>query len=512
MKKRILFSFLLITSSVLFSQRSMNLEDCRKMAIQNNKTIKIAEENVRAAQALKKAALAHFLPNFSAIGNYTWNEKNVSLLGKDAHLPVGAIGKDGKFGIGTPTAPPTPNGDGTFSIAGLAINNKFIMVGTTPVPLDVNGKPFDPKKNPEKLMWKNYAMLPKDAMEFDMRNIFVGGISFVQPIFMGGKIIELNNIAKYNQQLAETRKDIEIENLIVNVDEAYWRVISVTNKVKLAQKYRNLVAQLDSNVTIMRREGVVTKADLLKIRVKLNEADVTLTKAQNGLNLSKMALNQLLGLPLNENIILADTDLEKSQEMIAKVELKDVFAHRPEIRMLSLAENIAESNKKIIFSRFLPNVLLTGNYLISNPNSFNGYEKKFDGMFTFNVTAQIPLFHFGEKIHTFKAARSTQTIAKWKLEEAKEKIELQINQKEYKVTESAKKQIATRKNIEVAEENLFYAQEGFKEGVITSTDLLMAQTAWLSAKSEYIDAVIELKLNNVYLKKSMGVLYNSNNK
>ncbi len=506
MKRNILLSLLMVTSSVVFSQRLMNLEACRKMAIENNKTIKIAEENIRAAQELKKAAFTHFLPNFSAIGNYTWNEKNISLLGEDAHLPVGIIGKDGKFGIGTPTAPPKPNGDGTFSIDGLAINNKFIFKGKTPVPLDAQGKPFDPKKNPEKLMWKNYAMLPKDAMEFDMRNIFVGGINFVQPIFMGGKIAQMNKIAKYNEQLAETKKESEVENLIVNVDEAYWRVISVANKVKLAREYKNLVAKLDSNVTMMQEEGVVTKADLLKVRVKLNEADVTLTRAENGLNLSKMALNQLLGLPLTESIQLEDIDLKNKEEIVPQIEMQEAFANRPEVKMLSLAESITESNKKITFSRFLPNILLTGNYLISNPNSFNGYEKKFGGMLTFNVTAQIPLFHFGEKIFTLNAARSANTIAKWKLEEAKEKIELQINQNIYKVKESAKKQIATRKNIEVAEENLFYAQEGFKEGVITSTDLLMAQTAWLSAKSEHIDALVELKLNNVYLKKSMGVL------
>ena len=52
-----------------------------------------------------------------------------------------------------------------------------------------------------------------------------------------------------------------------------------------------------------------------------------------------------------------------------------------------------------------------------------------------------------------------------------------------------------------------YANEGFREGVITSSDLLAAQTAWLSAKSENIDALIDVKLNNTYLKKSLGVLH-----
>ena len=65
----------------------------------------------------------------------------------------------------------------------------------------------------------------------------------------------------------------------------------------------------------------------------------------------------------------------------------------------------------------------------------------------------------------------------------------------------------TRKNVENAKENLSYAQESFDAGVITSTDLLMAQTAWLSAESEYLDATIDVKLNNLYLKKSTGNLY-----
>ena len=65
----------------------------------------------------------------------------------------------------------------------------------------------------------------------------------------------------------------------------------------------------------------------------------------------------------------------------------------------------------------------------------------------------------------------------------------------------------TRKNVENAKENLYYAQEGFDEGVITSTDLLMAQNAWLSAESEFLDASIDVKLNNLYLKKSIGNLY-----
>ena len=81
-----------------------------------------------------------------------------------------------------------------------------------------------------------------------------------------------------------------------------------------------------------------------------------------------------------------------------------------------------------------------------------------------------------------------------------------MKQNSYKVAESIRKRNATLKNIEKAQENLNCANAGFEEGVITATDLLGAQTAWLSAKSEDIDAAIEVKLNIVYFQKSMGIL------
>ncbi|MFA6838942.1 MAG: TolC family protein [Dysgonamonadaceae bacterium] len=508
MKKILFIACLFSCLPYLQAQKRVDLEECRQLALENNKSLKIAEENVRAAKSLSKAAFAEFFPNISAYGNYQYNQKNISLLGEDAHLPVGVLDANGNFGTGiTSTSRPTPNADGTFTFEDSAINNKFLLVDGKPVPLDAQDKPFDPAKNPENLLWKNHAILPKDAMEFDMHNIFVGGISFVQPVFMGGKIIQLQNIAKSNQTIAEVRVQEKTEDLLVNVDEAYWRVVSLKNKVQLAKEYRNLVAELDKNMQALQEEGLATKADAFKIKVKLNEADVSLTKAENGLNLSQMALNQLCGLPLEERIELKDADLKESTELQPSVSIEQSWAYRPEIKMLTQAESIADANSKIMSSRFMPTIALTGGYVTTNPNVFNGYQKKFNGMFTVGVTAIVPLFHFGEKIQTLNAARSQAVIAKFELEEAKEKIELQIHQNRYRINESLKKQEMTRKNVENAKENLSYAQESFDAGVITSTDLLMAQTAWLSAESEYLDATIDVKLNDLYLKKSTGNLY-----
>ena len=506
MRKIVLYITLCLTVS-LSAQDVFTVDDCREMALEHNASIKIASENVKAARSLKKAAFTHFLPNFSAMGAYAWNEKNISLLEHDEFLPVGVKQPDGSLGVGIgPNSVPTPNADGTFKFEDSAINNNFTMVDGNPIPLDKQGQPFDPSKNPGGLEWKNHAILPKEGFEMDIRNVFVGGINFVQPIFMGGKIKQMYSIAGYGEKIAEARAQDAMTNLILEVDEAYWRVVSLENKVELATEMKSVVAKLDTNITALFDEGMVTKADVLKVKVKLNEADLMMIKATNGLNLSRMALNQVCGLPLDKQIKLADAELDETPDPVSIITVEEALSKRTEIQMLTQMQNIAKSNEKIMVSRFLPNIALTGNYLVTNPSSFKGFNTKFDGMFSVGVAAQIPLFHFGEKIHTLKASRASSVVAELELKDAEEKIELQINQTTYKTTESLKKQLQTKKNVENAQENLMYANEGFNEGVITASDVLMAQTAWLSAKSENIDAAIDVKLSNLYLQKTLGTL------
>lgn len=489
MKKTFLILITLMAVLRLQAQTVLQLEDCRKMALSHNISLQIAQNGVDAAHQTRQATFTQFLPNLSANGAYTWNQKSISLLSEDAMLPVGSKMADGSFGF-------TPD----------QISNNWAVIGGQPIPLDANGQPFNPKLNPEKILWKNYALLPKESMEFDTKNIFIGGLTLTQPVYLGGKIRELYKMSKYGELIAEAMKDDKTSEILIDVDEAYWRVVSLENKVALAKEYRDLIAKMDSNVVIMIEEGTATKSDELKVRVKLNETEISLTKAQDGLTLSRMALNQLCGMPLGDSTKLADQDLTKNDENIDVIPVEKAIENRPEIQMLTQMDNIAKSNQNIMLSRFLPNIALTGNYLVSNPNVYDGYEKEFGGMYTVGVVANVPIFHFGDKIHTLNAAKIEKNITALKLEDAKEKIRLQISQSSFKINEAKKKQNSTQRNIEAAEENLRTANEGFEAGVITSTDLLAAQTAWLSAKSDCIDATIDVKLCNLYLQKALGTL------
>lgn len=457
MKRTILLLAFVVTVSCMHAQRMLTLEECRNLAIQNNKELQISGEKIKMADNEKKAAFTKYFPQLSANGAYMWNQKDINLL------DMGALSSSLSSSLG--------------GLAQLPMI-QHLMSGVN------------------------------DMQHLDVQNIWVGNVSLVQPVFMGGKIVNYNQITKFAKQLAESMNNLQLQDLIYKTDETYWQVISLVNKKKLADAYVDLLRKMDSDVTAMIYEGVATEADDLSVKVKLNEAEMAQTKVENGLALTRMLLAQICGLSLEEDLSLADEKLDNFpvETTQASVDLNEAFMNRNELRSLDLATKIYKRKERIALAEMLPNVALAANYFVTNPNVFNGFKNDFAGMFNVGVMVKVPLSGWWEGTYRRNSAKAETRIKTLEWQDAREKIELQVNQSVYKVNEAGKKLIASSRNMENAEENLRRANFGFEEGVIPALNLMEAQTAWVSARSSLIDAQIEVKLTEVYLSKALGKL------
>ena len=457
MKRTILLLTFVVTVSCMHAQRMLTLEECRNLAIQNNKELQISGEKIKLADNEKKAAFTKFFPQLSANGAYMWNQKDINLL------DMGALSSSLSSSLG--------------GLAQLPMI-QHLMSGVN------------------------------DMQHLDVQNIWVGNVSLVQPVFMGGKIVNYNQITKFAKQLAESMNNLQLQDLIYKTDETYWQVISLVNKKKLADAYVDLLRKMDSDVTAMIYEGVATEADGLSVKVKLNEAEMAQTKVENGLALTRMLLAQICGLSLEEDLSLADEKLDNFpvETTQASADLNEAFMNRNELRSLDLATKIYKRKERIALAEMLPNVALAANYFVTNPNVFNGFKNDFAGMFNVGVMVKVPLSGWWEGTYRRNSAKAETRIKTLEWQDAREKIELQVNQSVYKVNEAGKKLIASSRNMENAEENLRRANFGFEEGVIPALNLMEAQTAWVSARSSLIDAQIEVKLTEVYLSKALGKL------
>ena len=329
-----------------------------------------------------------------------------------------------------------------------------------------------------------------------------------QPVFMGGSIIAMNKMADINEKLAANSMEARRQATIYKLDQAYWQVVSLYHKQKLAESYLDLVQKFDTDVYKMIEEGVATKSDGLSVDVKVNEAEMTLTKVNDGLVLSRMLLNQLCGLPLDEQVTLSDemADQIAVVELTPKLNVDAAVSNRPELKMLQNTVDLSKQTTNILKAGNLPQVLLTGGYAVSNPNVLNGFQRNFRGFWNVGVTLRVPIWNWGDVMYKVRASKGATSIANLELAEARELIELQVNQSTFKVDEANKKLTMAQKNIQRAEENLRMANLGFREGVITPTTVMEAQTAWLQAQSQKIDAEIDVKMSQVDLQKALGTL------
>ena len=469
----------------LQAQIALTLDSCRALAMENNKELLIGQEKIKAAHYQNKAAFTNYLPKLSATGTYIRNQKEISILNDEQKAGLSQLGTTvgtqvkgfaQQLAVAHPELAPLIASLGNFDIA---------------TPLNAAGNSI------------------VDAFRTDTRNMYAGAITLTQPLYMGGKIRAYNKITQYAEELARQQHHTGMQEVILSTDQAYWQVISLVNKKKLAEGYLKLLQKLESDVDHMIAEGVATKADGLSVKVKVNEAEMTLTKVEDGLSLSKMLLCQLCGLDLSTNVVLADENMNDLPILLkenSEINMETAYASRPELKSLELASLIYKQKVNVTRAEHLPTVALLGNYLVSNPSVYNGFENKFKGMWNVGVMVQVPIWNWGEGVYKTKAAKAEAQIAKYQLQDAREKVELQVNQAAFKVTEAKKKLIMASKNLEKANENLRYATLGFEEGVIAPANVLEAHTAWLSSQSEKIDAQIDIKLTEIYLQKSLGTL------
>lgn len=494
------FGAWLIGIGFVSAQQVLTLDQCRQMALEHNQKILIADEHVEAAGALMRSAKTQFLPSISANGLYTRTNKKFSLLDKDLMLPVipytaiDPVTGGLNSAILSPTLPDgTPNPNFNPAVFG----NTFAIDPDT-------GQPYrDSEGNP---VFQRYTWLPKEKAEFGNKNVYLAGVNLTQPIFTGGKIRETYRIAKYGEKLARAQSEAERTEVLYKTEESYWRVAAVAEKVKLVQAYIALLDKLNTDLENYYAEGLIIKNDLLKVKVKKNEAELNLLKVQNGLTLSKMALCQQVGLPLNTDIVIADS-LPALMEPIAQMNYIDsALARRPEIEALNQTINIAKSGVNLMKSRYMPNVGLTANYMFFNPNPYNGLTENFGGDWSVGVAINVPIFHWNDRGHTLKAARSEQRAAELKMDEAKELISLQVQQAIFQLNESIKKVEMAQINLRQAEENLKVTRDAFETGRQKTSDVLEAQAMWQSAYSDLIDARMEYRLNVVNLKRVTGSL------
>lgn len=369
---------------------------------------------------------------------------------------------------------------------------------------DINGGAFYLTPNPSM----------GETMDIQMKGVYMAGISLVQPIYTGGKIITANKMAKIGGEAAEDQLEATRMDALAEAEKSYWMYVAVLAKIDMINSY---MTQLDSIYAFTRTAyelGMTTEINLKRVDSRRSELRYNLRQAESGADLCRMAICRLIGADESEPI--------QPSEQLETIALPDNkffgIDNRPELNLLKKNVEIKKLDVKMTLSDYLPSVGLQIGWNAFGNLKMTSYTPLPDGSmypYTQNIdyrgfvgalSVSIPLFHWGEGYKKVKKAKMEVENARLAMEKNMKLMELQARQTYSNYIDGYELIATAAKALEEAESNLTAINEQYQVGLMTLTDVLEAQSQWHTSYSNLIEAKTQYKINEVEYLRSVGML------
>ena len=420
----IILSILLFCSSFVYTQNQvLTLDSCLLLAKQNNASIRISRLDIEKARAVKAQVFTKFFPQMSA-----------AFMAYHAYNPIIKI-----------TTEDIRNTELRETVLG-AIND-----------LDI----------------------PSDITEINLmeRGLSLGA-NVVQPIFVGGRIVNGNRLANLGIEASELQAEVTQRDILEDIESTFLLVTGLESKVNTVESALSLLDSLHQTVEIAMQAGVITSNDLIRVELKQNEIRASQLQLSNGIVLAKRLLCQQIGIPYNENIELVPEPVTDNDIPIAISK-----SSRPEHRLLELNIDAQKLRKRMTIGEALPQIIIGG--IGNHGNLIKNYKYNTNGLLFF--TANVPLTQWWETSHKIKEHNISIRQAEIMRDDLKEKMKLQEQQAYNQMVEASALIASDKKAVEMATENYRLAELNYKAGIVTLNDVLEANTLLLQAENKLTD-------------------------
>lgn len=353
-----------------------------------------------------------------------------------------------------------------------------------------------------------------DAMELQMKGVYLAGFSLVQPIFAGGKIITANKLARLGQEAAQKQLEATVMDVIANAEKSYWIYVAVRSKIEMLNSY---ITQLDSILSYTNSAyelGLTTLLSVSRVETKMSELQYNLRQAKSGEEMCRLSLCRIIGVDDTEEIIpIENIDFTSTAKLVYSG-----IEQRPELNLAKLNVQAKKHEIAMVRADFLPTLgmqigwnafgnLKMKNYMMLDDGIIYPYTqsisyKGFAGVLSLSV----PIFHWGEGFKKVKKTKIEVENAELELEQNRKLMELQAQQTYSNYLDGFSLIESAEKAFENSELNLKMMKEQYESGLMTLTDLLEAQSQWQASFSNLIEAKTQLKINEIDYLRSVGKL------
>lgn len=335
-------------------------------------------------------------------------------------------------------------------------------------------------------------------------NAFSNGISVNIPLYTGGLVegqIDVAKLGKTNTQEEILRVEQATKYSAI---QGYYALLAYQELQGVYHEaVDNLQGHLD-NVQAQYNVGTKAKVDVLSSDVSLANAKTTAITADNNVAVAESNLNNILGLPLETKLNLADHQLPFDTYNISLQEATDyAMKYRPEVLQAAIAVQEAERNIDIANAGNRPTVAITGGNDWAD-NTFPGIDAN---KRSWKVAAGVTysLYDGGATKAKVNQAKQDLLVARETEQKTREAVQLEVKQAYLNIRSAAQKVEETQTVVDQARENYRIQNIRYQAGVGINLDVLDAQLSLNEAQVNHIQALYDYNVGIAKLEQVMGV-------
>lgn len=428
--------------------KNLTLEASIQIARQTNLSIQTTQERVKSAEAQVRSAQAGLLPNVALNGSYRY----AGVLPKSVLEASGAFGPPGAGG----DMPPATVADG----------------------------------DTENVI----------ELEFGAHHNFQADLSLNQPIFAWGRYYKSYQSAKLSLEAARKELDAAYNQLVLDVSEAFYRILLSLEFVKVSEQTVELVETQLKIAQNLFEAGASTNFDVLRAEVLLANAKSNLIRAKNGARVAMDVYKNVLNIDLGESV-----EVEGSLERpILEFELERLIQlgleKRPELHQLAFNEGAAKKQVDVAKTRSRPALSFFTNYQLDHNERLIEMNRVWNLGFALNV----PIFDGLATRAAVKQAESGLKQTQLGKQQMTDAIELEVRSAYLNLLEAKTLINVQRETVAQAQESVRIANLRYENGMITSVELTDAQLALSQAEVNRLQSLHDYAVGLARLEKAIG--------
>ena len=437
MKKIISLILCSVCCGTAAAQGTYSLEQLKQLAVENNYNLRSARNAIEQSKEVKSEALTKYFPQVSALGFGFQNNK--PMIDLDIELPD-------------------------------AISHLI----------------------PQDLIPANISLMKKGVY---------GSVSAIQPIFLGGQIINGNKLAKVGVEASELQLEASEDQVELTIEQYYWQMVSLKEKQQTLKAVLDMLTQLEKDVNNMVRVGAVNRNDLLQVQLRKGEVESAQLELENGLATVSQLLAQHVGKTGEPLDVTVPDGFAVGTVPALPVALRQdhqgALAATPQYRLLEKNVESHRLQHKLKVGQNMPSVGVGASY------SYNDwFDKSTNAMVC--AAVQVPISGWWGGSHAIKKQKLALQDAQEQMEDNGQKLVIRMNNAWSAIETSHKKLLIAHDAIEQAEENLRLNKDYYRVGSTKMSDLLLAQQQYQQARDRYTDAFADFQTKQLEYRQATG--------